>query len=527
MNRRTTAIRAGNTKGMSRWRIRIRLPIVIASIAAVLGVLILLAPWQATAQATVPGAPSNLTATPGGSEVTLTWEAPSSDGGAAITRYEFRHSLGTPTSLGALAWTAVGTELTATVSGLINGREYTFEVRAVNSAGEGASVTIRATPVGGGPLTALSVSPGTPSGGHRPGSLSPAFSSSTYEYTVSVLHSDSHLTFEATTETGYGKQLRIVGDLGYGEFWFGARDMGSSVPGHQVRLSYGVNWFRYAVHTGPDGTESDGTAEYHYDITVTRPYPPLRVSGVTQKSHVENRTELLGRYNASGPGHSAENQTWSLSGNDSDDFTLVEEVYGFTRQVLRFSQAPDYENPSDLNTDNVYEVTVQVSEGDETASLDVTVTVTDVIDDPGLALNWLGVWTGSVDIAPQDPDEALEITEGTTLSLSVRPRCGPGPVQSISYQNGGSGQTNFKVTAETSDSSKLAPPEANNGSLFWSLTNSIGWQAWHTIRFTAPEDDDTDDDTATLTFYDRNGVYNFDFMTFTVNISDNDDVGGL
>ena len=112
-----------------------------------------------------------------------------------------------PRSLGALAWTEVGTALTVTVTvtGLNNGREYTFEVRAVNSEGEGSPASIQATPVGAGPLTALSVSPGTPSGGHRPGSLSPAFSSSTYEYTVSVLHSDTHLTFEATTETGYGK----------------------------------------------------------------------------------------------------------------------------------------------------------------------------------------------------------------------------------------------------------------------------------------------------------------------------------
>ena len=51
-------------------------------------------------------------------------------------------------------------------------------------------------------------------------------------------------------------------------------------------------------------TGTDGTAEYHYDITVTRPYPRLRVLGVTQNSHVENRTELIGKYGADGPGHS-------------------------------------------------------------------------------------------------------------------------------------------------------------------------------------------------------------------------------
>ena len=47
-------------------------------------------------------------------------------------------------------------------------------------------------------------------------------------------------------------------------------DLTSSLPEDQVRLSYGKNHFRYAVHSGPD----DGTAEYHYDIFVTRPHPP-------------------------------------------------------------------------------------------------------------------------------------------------------------------------------------------------------------------------------------------------------------
>ena len=41
---------------------------------AVIGVLTLLAPWQSAAPAaTVPGAPTNLAATPGDSQVTLTW----------------------------------------------------------------------------------------------------------------------------------------------------------------------------------------------------------------------------------------------------------------------------------------------------------------------------------------------------------------------------------------------------------------------------------------------------------------------
>ncbi len=335
--------------------------------------------WQPTVQAnsaTAPGAPANLAATSGDSQVTLTWEAPSSNGGADITGYEHRHHFGVSNQSWP-EWTSAGTALTVTVTGLINGRDYTFEVRAVNSVGGGTASSVEATPTGAGPLTSLSVEPGTSSGGsvpvHRPGTISPTFNSSTYDYTATVLHSDTHLTFNATTETGYGKDLRIVGNLGLGGFWFSARDLGPDTAGHQVRLSYGENRFRYAIYKGQDGTESDGTSEYHYHITVTRPYPPLEISGPSENKYAGNDSRLVARYHANFPGHDPSNQTWSLTGTDSDNFTLEEDEN--SQQVLSFSQTPDPDNPSDSGTNNVYEVTVQVSEGSETATLAVTITV--------------------------------------------------------------------------------------------------------------------------------------------------------
>ena len=88
-----------------------------------------------------PGAVGNLTAMGGDGQVALSWTAPSSDGGAAITDYEYRIDGRDP-------WISTGsTETTHTVTGLDNGTEYTFEVRAVSGAVPGPAATVTAIPV--------------------------------------------------------------------------------------------------------------------------------------------------------------------------------------------------------------------------------------------------------------------------------------------------------------------------------------------------------------------------------------------
>jgi predicted phage tail protein len=90
---------------------------------------------------TVPSAPLSPVATPGNSTVTLTWLAPSSDGGAAID-----YTVQTPNSG---VWTDIAstTGLTYTATNLWNGTPYTFRVVAHNTAGFGApSTAVQAVP---------------------------------------------------------------------------------------------------------------------------------------------------------------------------------------------------------------------------------------------------------------------------------------------------------------------------------------------------------------------------------------------
>ena len=100
----------------------------------------------------------------------------------------------------------------------------------------------------------------------------------------------------------------------------------------------------------------------------------LLVTGPTSASVKENTpaTTAVATYRAAGP--DAASATWSLSGADAGDFTI-------TGGVLRFRSVPDYERPADADTDNVYEVTVEADDSENTAERAVTVTVTDA-DDP-------------------------------------------------------------------------------------------------------------------------------------------------
>jgi hypothetical protein len=95
---------------------------------------------------TVPGAPAIGTATAGNAQATVTFTAPTSNGGATITGYT---ATSTPGGI-----TGTGASSPITVTGLANGTAYTFTVTATNSVGTGppsaASNSVTPTSPGGG-----------------------------------------------------------------------------------------------------------------------------------------------------------------------------------------------------------------------------------------------------------------------------------------------------------------------------------------------------------------------------------------
>ncbi|MEI6832806.1 MAG: fibronectin type III domain-containing protein, partial [bacterium] len=89
-----------------------------------------------TVAAAAPTAPTSVAGTAGNAQVSLTWSAPSSNGGATITDYVIQYS-----SNNGNTWTTfsdgISTNTNALVTGLTNGTAYVFRVAAENSTGTG------------------------------------------------------------------------------------------------------------------------------------------------------------------------------------------------------------------------------------------------------------------------------------------------------------------------------------------------------------------------------------------------------
>ena len=180
-------------------------------------------PSNAVTPALLPGKPTGVTASAGSGSASVSWTAPSSNGGSPITRYDVTSSPDGKTC----AWTSG--PLTCTIVGLSYDHQYTFSVVASTGVGAGpaSDPSAAVTPVG--PATSLSVGPvPTP-------------------YVVGV---SAGLTVSARDAAGYV-------DVGYrGRVYFSSSDLAATVPADYTFTAADAGTHTFSLTMGTLGTHS-------------------------------------------------------------------------------------------------------------------------------------------------------------------------------------------------------------------------------------------------------------------------------
>ena len=139
--------------------------------------------------------------------------------------------------------------------------------------------------------------------------------------------------------------------------------------------------------------------------------------------------------------------TYSIVGGaDASHFTI-----NASTGALSFVSAPDYEHPTDAGANNVYDVTVQVSDGTLTGTQAIAVTVNNVNDNsPVITSNGAGA-TASVNVAENATAvttvTATDADAGSTLTYSIV---------------GGADAARFTVDASTGALSFVSAPDYEN-----------------------------------------------------------------
>ena len=249
--------------------------------------------------ATVAGAPTSVTGMAGDASVTLSWNAPASDGGSAITGYRVTPFIGgvaqTPTVFASPL-------LIQTVTGLTNGTAYTFTVSAINAVGTGSPSPPSAplTPVAGASALTISNGPGTSGQADQgdqiivrysqpppPSSFCSAWSAGAYPPLTAAVAT-------GTKVPGGNDRIASVDDTIdclLGGFHFGSIDLGQKgyFSGTVTFIGSTITWDGADTLTITLGTPSIGSPkENKPSVAVYTPDPALGVTGQIPSGSVPN-----------------------------------------------------------------------------------------------------------------------------------------------------------------------------------------------------------------------------------------------
>ena len=187
-------------------------------------------------------------------------------------------------------------------------------------------------------------------------------------------------------------------------------------------------------------TVSDGinTTTQNLVITVDNVNESPTITSNNTVSINENETEVI-TVTATDP-DAGDNLTYSISGgNDSSLFTINN-----TTGVLSFNTAPDYENPTDSNGDNDYEIQIAVTDGEDITTQNLLIAVNDVNESPTITSN-----------------NTVSIDENVTEVITVTANDPDGDIPSYSI-SGGNDSSLFSINSTTGALSFNTAPDYEN-----------------------------------------------------------------
>ena len=210
-----------------------------------------------------------------------------------------------------------------------------------------------------------------------------------------------------------------------------------AAPDYETFLDSDNDGVYQVTISASDGSLSSGN-DLQLAVSVSDVNEAPTITSATSASTPENTESTTTIYTASATDPENDTLTYSLSGTDQDDF-IIDSSSG----ALTFANTPDYEAPTDADTNNVYQVTLEVSDGNgNNASQELTISVTDGNETPTII-----------------SETSASITENTSIATTIYTASATDPENdTLTYSLSGTDQDDFSIDSSSGAISFAATP---------------------------------------------------------------------